>query len=180
MPASPLSTTAPLRWILAALLAVAALAARPVRADATVAVVDLQRAISEVKEGVAANEKLKSAFSAKQAEIQKREQAIAGLQDEYQKQQMILSDEARKAKEQEILRAQAEYQQLYAQYQGEMQQLESRLVGEIVQKMQEIVAQIAGEKGYSVVLDAGTVVYSGGAPDITNELIKRYDAKYGG
>ena len=111
------------------------------------------------------------------------EKKIQAMSDEYEKQALILSDSAKKAKEQEIMAAQATYQQTYMQSEQEMQAAYQGLMESLIGKMKVIAEQIGKEKGYTLVLEVsqGAVVYAGpGSTDITAELIKRYDAAYPG
>ena len=84
-----------------------------VAADLKIATVDFQRALNEVKEGEAAEKKLEDMFASKRAAIEKMGQDLQNMQQEYEKQALILSDAARSAKEKELMAAQAQYQQAY-------------------------------------------------------------------
>jgi outer membrane protein len=166
-----------------ALLAAVALPGAPLCADARaqtlkIAVVDFQEALNQVKEGAAARKKLEGMFESKRKGIEGLETQIKAKKDEYDRQAVILSDAARKQKEQELMALQSQYQQIYMQSEGEMQQAYAVLMEDLITKMRAIAETIAKEKGYNLVLEVteGGVVYSAPAFDITAELIKRYDA----
>lgn len=147
-----------------------------------IGVVDFQSALEQVKEGVAARTKLESMFKEKKAAIDQMETRLRALKDSYDKQAMLLSDDARKAKENELMQANAAYQQAYAQSEGEMQQLYGQLMEGLISKMQTITQTIGKEKGYTLIFEKneGGVVFSVDAIDLTAELVKRYDAANGG
>jgi Skp family chaperone for outer membrane proteins len=64
------------------------------------------------------------------------------------------------------------------QYQQEMQQTYFTLLSDLDEKMRALTEKIAKEKAYDLVLDRAAVVYSGGETiDMTDELIKRYNAQ---
>jgi outer membrane protein len=162
---------------------VAPATAQAQQAQIKVATVDFQKAVNAVKEGAAAQAKLKGLFDSKRGSIEQMEKKIQAMSDEYEKQALILSDSAKKAKEQEIMAAQATYQQTYMQSEQEMQAAYQGLMESLIGKMKVIAEQIGKEKGYTLVLEVsqGAVVYAGpGSTDITAELIKRYDAAYPG
>src|SRR4029077_14657005 len=99
--------------------------------------------------------------------------------DEYDKQSLILSEAARKQKEQEFMNAQMQYQQTAQQAEQEMQELYAQVMDGLITKMRAIASEIGKEKGYDLILEtsAGGVVYWGNTLDITQDLIARYAAK---
>lgn len=164
------------------LLAVAMSFASPAMAQAApkIAVVDFQSAIQQTKEGQAAQKKLDAAFQQKKTAIDQMEGQLRQMKADYDKQASILSDSARKAKEQEMMTLQAQYQQAYLQSEQDMQALYGQLMQNLLDKMKMIVTQIGKEKGYTLIIEKGAVVYSMDSIDLTAELVKRYDASTGG
>lgn len=143
-----------------------------------IAIVDFQLAINEVEEGEKARQEIDALLRQKQQAIQNMEQQLQTKMQEYEKQRLILSDEARQAKEQEIVQLQQQYQQAAMQAEMEMQQLYTQKMEGLISKMRTISSQIGQEKGYDLVLEVteSGVVYSAATlPNITPELIKRYN-----
>ena len=151
-------------------------------AETSIATVDLQEAINQVKDGIAAKGRLEGMFAEKQKSIAELEQRLMAMDEDYQKQAMVLSDAARQQKEQEMMQLQAQYQQLYMSSQQEMQQAYAEVMEGLIAKMRVICEDIGKERGYTMVVDVteGGVVYTSDSIDITPELVKRYDAKHGG
>lgn len=147
-------------------------------ADVKVAVVDFQRALNEVNEAAGVRTKLESMYSDRKAAIEKMQKGLLAKKDELDKQTTILSDSARKAKEDDFTKAQVEYQQTASRYESEMQQAYGSAMQDFIDKMKKIAVAIGQERGYTVVLEAteGGVVYWADTVDITDELIKRYNA----
>ena len=166
---------------LALFVALLFVAAPAVAADAglKVAVVDFQKALDSVADGEAARKKLDAAMKEKQASIKTLETQLKAMKDEYDKQSLILSEAARKQKEQEFMSAQMQYQQMAQQSEAEMQQMYVQLMEGLLTKMRAIAGEIGKEKGYDLILEtsAGAVVYWGPTLDITPDLITRYNAK---
>lgn len=162
--------------------AVSPLVAPAHAAELKIATVDLQEAINQVKDGITAKARLEGMFAEKQKAIAGMEQRLTTLDEEYQKQAMILSDAARQQKEQEIMQLQAQYQQLYMASQQEMQMAYAEVMEGLIGKMRTICEEIGKERGYTLVVDVteGGVVYASTTVDITAEVVKRYDAKHGG
>lgn len=144
-----------------------------------VAVVDFQKALDAVQDGEAARKKLDAAMKDKQASIKTMETQLKAMKDEYDKQSLILSEAARKQKEQEFMNAQMQYQQAAQQSEQEMQQMYVQLMEGLLAKMRAIAGELGKEKGYDLILEtsAGGVVYWGNTLDITQDLITRYNAK---
>ena len=149
------------------------------QATAKIGVVDFQSAIQQTKEGQAAQKKLDTAYQQKKTAIAAMETQLRQMQSDYEKQASILADSARKAKEQELLAAQSQYQQAYQQSEQEMQALYGQLMQNLLDKMKMICTQIGKEKGYTLIIEKGAVVFSTDAIDLTSELVKRYDSSTG-
>ncbi len=154
--------------------------------DEKIAVVNFQKALDTVKEGEAARKKLEGMYEAKRVEIQKMEADIQAKGAELEKQAVILSPEALQEKQRALYEEQMQFQQAYMQSEQEMQMAYSQVMDDIVQKMKGVCVKIGQERGYTLILETGTqgllmgaggVVYSGGATDITGELITRYNAQ---
>ena len=111
---------------------------------AKIGVVDFQSAIQQTKEGQAAQKKLDTAYQQKKTAIAAMETQLRQMQSDYEKQASILADSARKAKEQELLAAQSQYQQAYQQSEQEMQALYGQLMQNLLDKMKMIATHRPG------------------------------------
>jgi outer membrane protein len=151
----------------------------PAFAEVKIATVDFQRALNEVGEGAAARSKLESMFSDKKAAVDKMRQNVEKMQADLEKQSVILSDAAKKEKEDELQKAYLEYQQAAQRSEGEMQQAYYGAMETLIDKMKKIAQTIGTERGYTLVVEIneGGIVYASPTVDITEELIKRYNAQ---
>lgn len=170
-----LSLLARVTAVLAVLFAFVA----PAHADVKIATVDFMKAAESVSEWSAAQARLDSMFAEKKAAIEKMETSIRTREEDYQKQALLLSDAAKKAKEEELQMAYMEYQQARARSEGEMQQAYLGAMQTVTEKMRKICQTIAAEQGYTVVLEIneGGVLYAATSTDITAEVVKRYNAQ---
>lgn len=148
-------------------------------AELKIATVDYQRALENVAEGESARKRLEAMFQSKKVAIDKMKSTFDAMQADYQKQAMLLSDAARKEKEDAINLAGMQFQQAYAQSEGEMQQAYQGAMETLITKMKQITTGIATERAYTLVIEIneGGVVYASPTIDITDELIKRYNAQ---
>ena len=147
-------------------------------AEIKLASVDYQRALESVSEGESARKRLESMFQTKKTAIEKMKSNLDAMQADYQKQSVLLSDSAKKEKEDAINMAAMQFQLAYQQSEGEMQQAYQGAMESLIAKMKSITQSIATERAYTLVIEVneGGVVYTAPSIDITDELIKRYNA----
>lgn len=148
-------------------------------AQMRVAVVDLQRAMSETEDGRRARRRLKRLFDDRQAELERRQQELKQLANEAQA--PGLSDEARRAQAETLQSKAAELQQLYTQYQREVAEKEAELTSPIVRRMEQILRQLGQAEGYALIVERsqGGVVFVPTNLDLTDVVIQRYEAGEG-
>lgn len=151
------------------------------QADTKVVVIDFQAALSQVQEGKLVQARLEGMYNEKAASLRKMEEQLMAMQQEYEKQAMVLSDEAKRQKEQEFMAGQAQYQQMVMQSEQEFQQAYAKEMEGLIAKMRKVAGEMAKAKGYDLVIDAAAVAYAGpNVPDLTTDLVTKYDASNGG
>src|SRR5437879_12255851 len=96
------------RFVIPFLLATTTLAAAARAQSLKLAYVDVQRAIQETEEGKAARNRLKTEFDQRRAQIDKKSADLEKRQQEYEKQAPVLSDEAKRKKQEVSQKAIAE------------------------------------------------------------------------
>jgi outer membrane protein len=144
--------------------------------------VDLQRALNEVDEGKTAKAQLKREFDTKQKLLDEKQEELKRMKAELDKQSVVMSDDAKREKVGEFERKTMEAQQLFVQLQKELSERERELTRTIFDKMHAIIREIAEADKFSMVFektDAG-LLYAPPSLDLTNELIRKYNAKYKG
>jgi outer membrane protein len=145
-----------------------------------IAYVNLQRALNEVDEGKTAKSRLKKDFEKKQKALNTKQEELQKLKEELESGGMMLSEEAKRQKVMSFQQKMYELQQEYMQMQGELAQSEAKETQKIFDKMGKIIEEIAKERKYDLVLESteSAILYAGEGMDFTDELIKRYNAKY--
>jgi outer membrane protein len=157
---------------------VVALAALPARAETKIGFVEIQRALREVDEGKAATAVLKRDFDEKQKQLDFRKTEFEKLKGDFEKQASIMTDEVKKSKGAELDRKAMELQQLFVQLQKDLSVREQETMRGIVDKMNGVVREVADANGISLVLNDAAIVWVQPSLDLTNELIRRYNARY--
>lgn len=162
----------------AALLALALVPALA-SAEQKLGLVDLQRALNEVDEGKAAKALLKKDFDEKQKQLDARKAEFDKLQADLEKQSVVMSEAAKRDKAAELDRRARELQGIFMQLQKDLSDRERDATKGIYDRMANIVREIAEAEGFTVVLEKGAgVVYAPTSLDLTNELIRKYNARH--
>jgi outer membrane protein len=165
----------------AALTAALLLAPAIATAQQKIGYVDLQRALNEVDEGKAARAVLKKDFDEKQKQLDVRKTEFDKLQADFEKQAVVMSEQARRDKAQDLDRRARELQSLFVNLQKDLSERERDATRGIFDRMAAIVAEIAEADGFSLVLEKGAgLVYAPASLDLTNELIRKYNARFPG
>jgi outer membrane protein len=162
-----------------ALLLALALAPALALAEQKIGVVDLQRALNEVDEGKAAKALLKKDFDEKQKQLDAKKTEFDKLQADLEKQAVVMSDAAKKEKAADLDRRARELQGLFVQLQKDLSDRERDATKGIFDRMAGIVRELAEADGFTVVLEKGAgVIYAPASLDLTNELIRKYNARH--
>ena len=143
--------------------------------------VDLQRALLEVDEGRAAKARLKKMVEDKQKELDKEQEALRKEKETLDKQASAMSEETRVKKLTDLQQRAIALGQKWEKGQAEMSKQERTELQAIFAKMDPIVAEIAQREGLTMVFektDSG-LVFAPAALDLTNELVRLYNARVG-
>lgn len=156
----------------------AALVPAAAHAQQKLAYVDLQRALNEVEEGKAAKAALKREFDQKQKLVDERKTEFDKVRADFEKQSAVMSEETRREKQAELERKGMELQGFFVQLQKELADREREATRGIFDKMHGIVREIADTEGVSMVVAAEALVFAQPSLDITNELVRKYNARF--
>ena len=167
------------RVAIACLLAVTGSAAAARAQGLKLAYVDVQRAIQETEEGKAARSRLKSEFDQRRSQIDKKSADLEKMQQEYEKQAPVLSDDAKRKKQEEFQKALLDARKSAGDLQEDMNRQEQQVMSNMLQRLQQVVAEIAERESLSFVMDKGTLLFAPSAADITNEVVRRYNDRFG-
>lgn len=147
-----------------------------------IAVISIQAAIASTAEGKKAFGDLEKKYDPRRQELQRQQQEIQGITDQLQKQTNTLSDEeklrlGRQLEEKQKLFKRAQ-EDASSDFQAENQDVFRRLYD----KMSRVIAEYAQQHGYVLVIDDTQlpVHYVAKEIDITEDIVKRYDAAHPG
>jgi outer membrane protein len=142
-----------------------------------IAVVDIQRLQNQSAAFQKQRAKLKSKFDAMQKKLRDEEDAIRKLEQDFNKQSMMLSLDAKEDKKRELERKKRHFKYLYEDYTQEMKQEEQDATKRVGKDLEKILEKIAAEKGYILIFERRTIglIYFDNAIDITDRVTKDYD-----
>jgi Skp family chaperone for outer membrane proteins len=145
-----------------------------------VAVVDLQRAITDTADGKKAQEKFMAEFNKRQKDFEDKQKALTDAQTKLQTQDKALSETAKADIAKQIDRYNTELQRMNDDAQKELSDLQQQLFRPIAEKTQDVLKSYSTENGFAVVFDsssqANSIIYFQDVADITTEIIRRVDS----
>jgi outer membrane protein len=141
--------------------------------------VDMQAVIAQSKEGLAARNKVAAEAAEKQKEISGKEAEIKQMDAELQKQSPILSDAAKKEREEEIRRRLRDLKRLTEDFNRDLAKREAELVNDLLRDVTAVIRDYGKEKGYSLIVERGQggVIYGSDPADLTKDILERYNAR---
>jgi outer membrane protein len=147
------------------------------------AVINIQQAIVETKDGQKAKADLQAKFGPTQKDLQDKQAKLAALQDQYRKGQNTLSDEAKQKLAREIDGATTSLKRDTEDANSEVQEAERKVMDELGGKMMAVLNKYAADNGYVLVIDVSNpqtpVLFASNTIDITRDVIGLYDKNAG-
>lgn len=149
----------------------------PAAAGLRIGTVDMQRALQTVEAGKKAKGQLEKDFNSKKKELQDEEAAIKKMGEEFRKQALVMSDEAKMKKETELRERIIKFQEKTQKSQLDIQGKERELTAPIITKLRSFIADTAKKRGYTLVLEKNenTVLFSMEKDDLTEEVITLFN-----
>jgi outer membrane protein len=152
-------------------------AALPAAAQSKVAVIDVQRVVTESDPGKEAIQKLKAISDAKVQEGQSLQQEAAALQEQFNKQRFTVSEERLAEMTKELEDKTIAIRRFEDDAKRELDEARRRELGGLEQRILPIIDQIGKERGYTLIFNKfqSGLVYADEAVDITDDVITRFN-----
>lgn len=144
-------------------------------AQTGIAVVDVNKVVSECKAGQRAQTDIRQRFERVNAEITKLGEELQAMQQDFQKQVSMMNDSAKAKRQQEIEEKFQAFNQRRMQAQQEIADAERTALSPIVENLKNILDGIGQRNKYAIILDLRNVPYYAPKIDITKEVITAYD-----
>ena len=151
----------------------------PARAEVKIGVVDMQRALNECNAGKKAKDEVRRKFEKAQNELKTQRENLDRMRESYDKKALVLKEDERRSLEKDLEARSLDFKRKYEDYQRDLKRTDAELTSGIVEQLYGIVGAYAKERGFTVVLEtsSGGLVYADPAIDVTDEVIKRHNAR---
>ncbi len=159
------------------LVVLVAAAALPAVAQTKIAVIDVQRVVSESDPGKEVMQRLKALTDAKSQEGQALQQKFATLQDQFNKQRFTVSESRQAEMSKEIEDQQILIRRFQDDAQREVQEAQRRELGSLEERILPIINVVGQEQGFILIFNKfqSGLVYADEAIDITDDVIRRFN-----
>jgi len=147
-------------------------------AQAKIAVVNWQRALTETQELKKLVVEATAKFKPRQDALEKAQRELSDIQAQLQSAQGKLSAAGQADLDAQGQRKQREVERLSQDLQDEGEQERNTMIQKVGSRMTEVVKKLQDEKGLDVVFDTASLIAYKTAVDITNEAIAAYDKAY--
>ena len=151
--------------------------ALPAAAQTKVAVIDVQRVVTESDPGKEVMQKLRQLSDAKAQEGQALQQELATLQDQFNKQRFTVSETRQAEMSKEIEDKQIAIRRFQDDAQRELQDAQRRELGSLEELILPIINQVGQEQGLTLIFNKfqSGLVYADQTVDITDSVIQRFN-----
>lgn len=143
-----------------------------------IAYVDINKILESIEEYQSAQNELDRIASKWRQDIAQEYDAIKGLYNRYQAEQVLLSDEARKQKEEEIMAKEKEVRDMQKDKfgpEGALFKKRQELVRPIQDKVYAAIEDFANDRGYDFIFDksgSAGIIFSNPQYDKTEDILK--------
>ncbi|HEY8484957.1 MAG TPA: OmpH family outer membrane protein [Longimicrobiales bacterium] len=140
------------------------------------AYIDTQRLIAEAPGAREAQATLQQEMQRHQAELQARQDSVQKLIADFQQQSVMLSPDARKKKEEEIVEKQRQLEQRVNEVEEQMVRRQRELLEPIMNRVRQAVEAVRAEEGYAMIINREALVAADPALDLTDKVLARVRA----
>ncbi len=145
-----------------------------------VGTINIQQAIVSTKDGQKAAAELQTRFEPRRKEVERANASVQALQAQYQKLGTVGSEEAKRKLQTEIEMKTKSLQRESEDANAEFEQEQQKVLNELGGRIMQVINKFSVDNGFSMILDVSSpqtpVIWASNTLDITNEVIKLYDA----
>ncbi|SRR5579883_1427152 len=168
-----------LRFVVALIVLFGSIANAAASAELKVAFVDMQRALNDSNAGKKAKNDFRSEISRLQSRLQRQQQEVQSLKDELDRKGPLMRDDERRNLQDDYTRKLRDFERSYKDSKDELQQKDNEVTGAIIRDLAYVVRNLGERDGYTVILEKGSLLWAAPSIDITDEVIREYNASGG-
>lgn len=146
--------------------------------SAKIGYIDSRRVIQEAPGAQEARQTLEREMTGYQTQLKAMEDSMQTLLTDYQQKSVMLSGEAKKQREQELMQKQTGFQQRAQSMQESAGRRQQELMQPIMDRIQAVISELRQQEGYAIIFDmaAEAMVAADPALDLTTRVIERLKA----
>jgi outer membrane protein len=139
-----------------------------------IGVIDLQKCIQQSEAGKKASKGLQEKADRIKKELEARREELKKLSEEFNKKSSVLSADAKKEREKELIRKDEELRELVRKKEEEMHKDEYNAMQPLLSELFEVTKKLAKDEGYSMILESksGVVYFNKPVEEITDKVIR--------
>ncbi len=149
-------------------------------ADFKLGIVDFQQILKESRAGKAAQTEIARKAKGMESDFEAKKNEIEAMRNQLEKDALVMSRDRREEKEREIRIKINDAKTLQKKYMEDFKEAEAQVIRRIQKDFFDLVGEIGKREGYTLIIEKLGVLYSQDAVDITDKLIREYDARYRG
>ncbi|OQX08620.1 MAG: hypothetical protein BWK80_47945 [Desulfobacteraceae bacterium IS3] len=146
--------------------------------DFKLGVVDLQRVVEASNSGKKIKEEITKKGKKMEGDLSAKREEIENLKKKLEREAQVMSKDQRDTKEREVDIKIYDFKVLEKKYKEELFKFQNEKLDGMKKEIFEVVQELGKRGGYTLVIEKLGVLYSPDTVDITDELVKQYNAKY--
>lgn len=166
--------------LLAILSAAALFSTTAYAADvAKIGVINFEKIMNDSSAGKVSQKELKAKWTELQKKLNQEKQSVEEFSLAIERESLVLSPEKKRAKQRELEDRVNDLKRMNADFTEEFQILQNENINQIQKDVFEIVNEMGKKQGYLLIVErkVGGVLYAPAQVDITDEVIKLYNAQ---
>ncbi len=152
------------------------LLAGPAQAELKIGYVNAVKVIEEAPQGETALKRLETEFAPRDKEIVALQGRIKGLEDELEKNVLVVKETDRRAKEREIMTLKRDLKRLSQEFREDYNVRKNEELTSLQKVVYKAIVEIAKQERFDLILHEGTV-YASDQVDITEKVLKKLGKK---
>jgi outer membrane protein len=165
--------------LIAALLLIGAWGIAATDDPVKIGFVDVEQVLAVSDGGKAAREELERKSREAQARLAPIVEQLEALQKEHQAKKFVMSEDAARAMELDMIELQNNYKSRGEQEEGQFKIDQQRLLSPLIEKLESVIDEVGRENDFSLIVraDDPSFIYKREALDITDLVIKNFNRK---
>ena len=172
------------RSLLAGALLIAALLALPVmpalaakETPVRIGVIDVQRILREAKAVKSVRDVFLKDLDTRRIALTERSDKVRQMEKEIKDAEKRMSAAEKKEKNEKLAREVKELKRLGSDFNEEMKKKNVELTRKLIGEIRDVARTFARNEGFTVIMEKGTLFAADEAADVTDKIIKLYDAQ---